>query len=77
MELNSQKFAEEGNLELEKQLKQSNLNRDALASAHSKIAMGAKRKNELEDSLKPVESKRKKLTLEYILIKEFARFLDY
>ena len=77
MELNSQKFSEEGNLELEKQLKQSNLNRDALASAHSKIAMGAKRKNELEDSLKPVEIKRKKLTLEYILIKEFARFLDY
>ena len=77
MELNSQKFAEEGNLELEKQLKQSNLNRDALASPHSKISMGAKRKNELEDSLKPVEIKRKKLTLEYILIKEFARFLDY
>ena len=78
---NGIKFAEksikEGDLELEKQLKQSNLNRDALASPHSKISMGAKRKNELEDSLKPVEIKRKKLTLEYILIKEFARFLDY
>ena len=49
----------EGNLELEKQ---SNLNRDALASAHIKISMGVKRKNELENSLRSAEIKRKKLT---------------
>ena len=48
----AEKSIEEGNLELEKQLKQSNLNRDVLASAHSKISMGVKRKNELENSLK-------------------------
>lgn len=63
---NSIKFAEksikEGNLELEKQIKQSNLNRDALASAHNKIATGLKRKNELENSLKSAEIKTKKLT---------------
>ena len=40
----AEKSIKEGNLELEKQLKQSNLNRDALASAHSKISMGVKRK---------------------------------
>ena len=44
----AEKLVKEGNLELEKQLKQSNLNRDALASAHSKISMSVKRKNELE-----------------------------
>ena len=44
----AEKLIKEGNLELEKQLKQSNLNRDALASAHSKISMSVKRKNELE-----------------------------
>ena len=48
----TEKSIKEGNLELEKQLKQSDLNRDALASADSKISMGAKRKNELENSLK-------------------------
>ena len=48
----TEKSIKEGNLELEKQLKQSDLNRDALASAHSKISMGVKRKNELENSLK-------------------------
>ena len=42
----AEKSIEEGNLELEKQLKQSNLNRDVLASAHSKISMGVKRKND-------------------------------
>ena len=57
----AEKSIKEGNL-LEKQLKQSNLNRDALASAHSKISMGVKRKNELENSLKSAEIKRKKLT---------------
>ena len=58
----AEKLIKEGNLELEKQLKQSNLRRDTLASAHSKISMGVKRKNELENSLKSAEIKRKKLT---------------
>ena len=61
----AEKSIKEGNLELEKQLKQSNLNRDALASVHSKILMGVKRKNELEfetNSLKSAKIKRKKLT---------------
>ena len=58
----AEKSIKEGNLELEKQLKQNNLNRDALVSAHSKISMGVKRKNELENSLKSAEIKRKKLT---------------
>ena len=44
----AEKLIKEGNLEFEKQLKQSNLNRDALASAHSKISISVKRKNELE-----------------------------
>ena len=57
----AEKSIKEGNLELEKQIKQSNLNRDALASAH-KIATGLKRKNELENSLKSAEVKTKKLT---------------
>ena len=58
----AEKSIEEGNLELEKQLKQSNLNRDVLASAHSKISMGVKRKNELENGLKSAKIKRKKLS---------------
>ena len=58
----AEKSIKEGNLELEKQLKQSNLNRDALASTHSKISMVVKRKNELENSFKSTEIKRKKLT---------------
>ena len=57
----AEKSIEEGNLELEKQLKQSNLNRDVLASAHSKISMSVKRKNELENGLKSAKIKRKKL----------------
>lgn len=58
----AEKSIKQGNLELEKQLKQSNLNRDALASARNKIALGVKRKNELENSLKSAEIKTKKLT---------------
>ena len=54
----AEKSIKEGNLELEKQLKQSN----ALASAHSKISMSVKRKNELKNSLESAEIKRKKLT---------------
>ena len=57
----AEKSTKEGNLELEKKLKQSNLNIDALASAHSKIPMGVKRKNELKNSLKSAKIKRKKL----------------
>lgn len=51
----------EGNQEIDKLLKQSNLDRNALATAHSKIAMGVKRKGELEENLKTIETKRKKL----------------
>ena len=58
----AEKSIKKGNLELENQLKQSNLNRDALASAHNKISMCVKRKNELENSLKSAEIKREKLT---------------
>ena len=57
-----EKPIKEENLELEKQLKQSNLNTNALVSAYSKISMCVKRKNELENSLKSAEVKRKKLT---------------
>lgn len=57
----AEKSNKEGNLELEKKLKQSNLNRDA--SAHSKIPMGVKRKNELRNSLKSAKIKRNKLNL--------------
>ena len=42
----------EGNQEIDKLLKKSNLDRNALANAHSKIAMGVKRKEELEENLK-------------------------
>ena len=51
----------EGNQEIDKLLKQSNLDRNALATVHSKIAMGVKRKGELEENLKTIETKRKKL----------------
>ena len=58
----AEKSIKEGNLKLEKQLKQSNLNRDALVSVHNKISMCVKRKNELENSLKSAEIKSEKLT---------------
>ena len=58
----AEKSIKEGNLELEKQLKQSNLNSDALASAYSKIPIGVERRNDFENSLKSLEIKRKKLT---------------
>ena len=51
----------EGNQEIDKLLKQSNLDRNALATAHGKIALGVKRKGELEGNLKTIETKRKKL----------------
>ena len=57
----AEKSTKEGHLELEKKLKQNNLNRDVLVSAHSKIPMGVKRKNELKNSLKSAKIKRKKL----------------
>ena len=55
----AEKSIKERNLKLEKQLKQSNLNKDALASAHGKVSMSLKRKNELKNSLNQPRSKRK------------------
>ena len=67
----AEKSIKERNLKLEKQLKQSNMNKDALASAHGKVSMSLKRKNELKNSLNQPRSKRKSWP------NEFARFLDY
>ena len=74
----------EGNEEIDKLLKQSNLDRNALATAHIKIAMGVKRKGELEENLKTIETKRKKLEqliyhqnydkIVYIVFEETIRF---
>lgn len=50
----------EGNDELEGLLRQSSLDRNALASAHGKTSMGVKRKTELESALAVVKEKRRK-----------------
>ena len=53
----------EGNVELEKYIKQSNLDRNALVIAHSKIFVGVKRKGELGQSLKAAEKKKEKVRM--------------
>lgn len=57
----AEKSIEEGNLELGVVMKRKSLNRDKLVCCQSKIDMGLKRKAELQDDLKKLEEKKKKL----------------